>query len=153
MNEPRKNLISFLFIITAIMCLFTVMAAHAQTNPSAVEAGTNAPGIIGDPNATAPGVSLPKVLQPLQFLIIPLVTVIIMGVKKLVPKIPPVAWPFVAPFIGALLDYAAAKAGWVTGSPVVGAMLGGLGTWFHQTGSQTKQAISGTGDSGQPSTP
>jgi hypothetical protein len=81
-------------------------------------------------------------LKPIEFLLIPAVTVLIQLLRKFIPKIPASWWPIVAPFIGATLDYAASKAGLWTGNVAIGAMLGGLGTWFHQLDKNTVDVLS-----------
>lgn len=94
----------------------------------AQDIATNTPPDAGN----VPALDIFKQLKPVEFLLIPLVTVVIQGARKFIPQIPDAVWPWVAPFIGAILDYTASKAGLWTGNAAVGAMLGGLGTWFHQ---------------------
>ena len=61
--------------------------------------------------------------------------------KTWVPKIPANFFPWISPILGGLLDYAATQAGLWTGSGEVGLMMGGLATWFHQTGRQTIELL------------
>lgn len=86
-----------------------------------------------------------QAVKPAEFLLIPTVIVLIMLIKKWIPKIPGAAWPYLAPFIGALLDYAATNFGLWSGNAGVGAMFGGLAVWFHQLGTQTRDAVKGGG--------
>lgn len=101
------------------LCMTTLVLA--QTN----DPGTNAP----PSNGVLP---IFQQLKPIEFLLIPAVTILIQALRKFIPAIPDKIWPWVAPLIGAILDFVASKAGWWTGNVAVGAMLGGLGTWFHQ---------------------
>lgn len=72
-----------------------------------------------------------------QMFLVPAVTVLIMGFRKVVAIVPDQLWPWLAPFIGAGLDYAASMAGFWTGSGQVGLLMGGLAVWFSQLGKQT----------------
>jgi hypothetical protein len=74
--------------------------------------------------------------------IVPAVTVLVMGLRKVISAIPVQVWPWVAPFLGAGLDYAGAKLGFWTSSLEAGAAMGGLAVWFHQLGVQTKDLVS-----------
>jgi hypothetical protein len=124
MKTNTKQLLRGLFLaLIYVFVLDLAWTVMAQTNAS----GTNAPPDTG--SGTLP---IFNTLKPLEFLLIPAVTVLIQLVRKFVPQIPDNAWPWVAPFIGAILDYVGSKAGIWTGNVAVGAMLGGLGTWFHQ---------------------
>lgn len=83
-----------------------------------------------------------EIIKPFEFLLIPIVTVFIQLVRKFVPQIPSGVWPYAAPFIGALLDWLATKMGLWSGNPMIGAMLGGLATWFHQADKQGPDVLS-----------
>lgn len=74
-----------------------------------------------------------------QFLLVPLALILTMGVKKWVTFIPDKVLPWVAPVLGAALDQIAAKAGFWTSNPAVGATMGGLATWAHQAWTQTTE--------------
>ncbi len=71
---------------------------------------------------------------------IPIVMLAIQGFRKAVTFVPDQMWPYITPFIGVGLDYAAAKAGFWTNSAEAGAIVGGLATWFHQVYAQSKEA-------------
>jgi hypothetical protein len=130
MNTRIRSTILTTVLLTALaLSIMVVASAFGQTNLL--------PGLPGQPSIPAPASALLKQLQPVQFLLVPATTVLITVFRRFIPKIPSQAWPFVAPFIGATLDYAAGKAGLWTGNAAVGAMLGGLGTWFHQLDKQT----------------
>lgn len=77
----------------------------------------------------------------LKIFIVPLVTVLVMGIKKAITAVPGAVWPWVTPFIGAGLDYIGAKLGFWTGSVEAGAAAGALAVWFHQLNTQTKDAL------------
>jgi len=72
-------------------------------------------------------------------LMVPLITVIIMALRKWIGLIPDQLWPWLSPFIGWGLDAAAAGLGFWTGSMEAGLAMGGLSVWFHQLGRQTKE--------------
>ncbi len=71
-------------------------------------------------------------MAPLQFVLVPIVTVSISVVRKYTTKIPEAVWPYASPFIGAGLDWLGTNFGLWSGNVAAGAMLGGLSTWFHQ---------------------
>lgn len=124
MNKTLKNVLRFtLLVLLGLMVLdLACMMAIAQEV-------TNTPPV---PVPDGPTLDIFKQLKPLEFLLIPAVTVLIQAARKFIPQIPDALWPWVAPFVGALLDYLASKAGLWTGNVAIGMMLGGLGTWFHQ---------------------
>lgn len=74
-----------------------------------------------------------------QMFLIPAVTVFIMAFRRFVSFVPDQLWPWIAPFIGAGLDFVAVKVGLWTGSPETGLLMGGLAVWFSQVGKQTKE--------------
>ena len=74
-----------------------------------------------------------------KLLIVPFVTILVMAVRRWIGYIPDQVWPWATPIIGALLDYAGSKAGFWTDNVTVGAAMGGLATWFHQIGAQTRE--------------
>lgn len=76
-------------------------------------------------------------IEPWQFMLVPLSVVMVMLAKKWLVRVPSEWWPWVVPFIGAGLDWLGANAGMWTGNSVVGGMMGGLAVWFHQTVKQT----------------
>lgn len=94
-----------------------------------------------------------------QMFLIPTVTVLIMGFRKFVGIIPDQLWPWISPFIGAALDWAASMAGFWTSNGQVGLLMGGLAVWFSQLGKQTKElksegiSITASGVSNQKTTP
>lgn len=75
-------------------------------------------------------------LSAWQFLLAPVVGILMQGVKNGLKMISPKFIPWLGPLVGAVLDYAAAKAGFWTGNGSVGAMMGGLATWAHQAFTQ-----------------
>jgi hypothetical protein len=123
MNTTTKNILRLAacFLLGIFMLNLMSLIAIAQV-------ATNAPPT-GD---AGPSLEIFKTLKPIEFLLIPLVTVLIQAARKFIPKIPSAVWPWAGPFIGAILDYVATKAGLWTGNVAVGAMLGGLATWLHQ---------------------
>lgn len=119
----------------AALILYTFACFRGLAGPSndvLVTVATNGGGATLEQVAKNPQADIFQILKPLQFLLIPLVTVLIQLARKFIPMIPDTYWPFVAPFLGATLDYIAGQTGLWTGNAAVGAMLGGLGTWFHQ---------------------
>lgn len=76
----------------------------------------------------------------LKLFIVPVVTVLVMGLRKVITFIPDQIWPIVTPFIGVGLDYLASKTGLWTSSAEAGALMGGLATWFHQLGAQLRES-------------
>lgn len=109
-----------------LICLFLCWCAMAQD--------TNAV-----PGATGGGLSAK--LGQFQWVLIPLTTTVIGGLKKFISMIPSQLWPWVSPFLGAGLDWIGSKAGIWSGDPTVGALMGGAGTWFHQLLTQTKDLV------------
>lgn len=77
-------------------------------------------------------------LSAWQFLLVPTVMALVQALKTWVPLIPSRFLPWVAPFIGAALDYAASKAGFWTSDPAIGALIGGAAVWAHQAFTQPK---------------
>jgi hypothetical protein len=102
---------------------------------------TNTPPLPGP--APAPSGGLSGKLGQFQWVLVPVTTIIIMGVKKWVPAIPSQLYPWIAPLLGGALDWFGTQAGIWSGDALVGAAFGGLATWFHQLGSQTKELVSG----------
>lgn len=74
---------------------------------------------------------------PWQGFIAPVVFGVIWGLKKLLPKLPPMAILVLAPVLGAVVDYVIAQAGAWDPSGTTGAAMGALATYLHQL---TKQA-------------
>jgi hypothetical protein len=74
----------------------------------------------------------------LKLFIVPITTVLVMGIKKMIGAIPVQLWPWITPFLGVGLDYLGSKVGIWTGSAEAGGIMGGLAVWFHQLGTQTK---------------
>ena len=69
------------------------------------------------------------------------VPLMIWGSKLLLPKIPKVVLPILAPFLGAgveILLYLVGASG--TSNPILGAILGGLGVWLREVVDQLKKA-------------
>lgn len=71
-----------------------------------------------------------------------LVPLIIAGLKALIPRIPKVWLPVLAPLLGAAIDIAAYYAGVTAGaSPVLAAALGSAGVGLREIVDQMKKAI------------
>jgi hypothetical protein len=133
MKISTKQVVRWFLLTLVIVLMFDLAwSALAQTNVSG--SGTNAP-----PNTGSGGgvLSIFSQLSGWEFLLIPFCTVLIQAVRKFVPQIPSNVWPWVAPFIGAILDYLGSKVGIWTGNVAVGAMFGGLATWFQQLDKQS----------------
>lgn len=114
-----------LFITTFILCSFGILVAQT----------TNSAPILNPDEKIA---GLFSKFSYWQFLLIPIITALISGLRQLVPKIPSAMLPWLAPFIGAILDWAAMKSGiWTGGNVAIGLLLGTSATWFHQIGKQT----------------
>lgn len=121
--KPITFFLFFLFAFTAVLV--------AQTAPA---------GPIDDAAAQAFFAKFSK----WQLFLVPLVTTIVWGVKKLIPAIPPQVLPIVAPFVGVALDYVGSKFGFWSGNVAAGAVLGGLGTWFNEFQSQGRELVAPT---------
>lgn len=68
------------------------------------------------------------------------VPVLILVTKTLIPKIPKFLLPILAPILGAGMDIALHFAGASTAGVIMGAVMGGLGTWLRETVDQLKKA-------------
>ena len=90
---------------------------------------TNSPII--PPPAPEKIVAFQRFISPWQFILVPIVLVIVQFFKHVIPNVPAAVWPYASPVVGALLDWIAIEAGWWTGNPTIGAMLGGLSSWFY----------------------
>lgn len=126
MKTMTKNTLRLLMFTVLGILMFNILSFIAI----AQDVSTNLPPAAG--SGTVAPLEIFAKLKGLEFLLIPLVTVLIQAARRYIPQIPDAIWPWVGPFIGAILDYAATKAGLWTGNLAVGAMLGGLATWFHQ---------------------
>jgi hypothetical protein len=129
MKTTTKTLLRWTLLILMGICAINLI----ELTIFAQDAATNAP-TAGSGDGMLP---IFQKLKAVEFLLIPAVTVLIQLLRKFIPQIPASVWPWAAPFIGAILDYAASKAGLWTGNVVVGAMFGGLATWFHQLDKQS----------------
>lgn len=122
-----------------------VMLFMVWTVSIMAQLATNVPGGVPGEQLVTDGATDEKVkafltkYTWLKIFLVPLVTVIVMAAKQIISKIPIQVWPWVTPFIGVGLDYLGEKAGLWTGSMVAGAAMGGLATWFHQLGTQTRE--------------
>lgn len=119
------------------------------------QVATNTPPATTDMEATDAGIHafLTK-YSVLKLFLVPLITVGVMGLKKVIGAIPIQVWPYVTPFLGTGLDYLGEKAGIWSGNAVVGAAMGGLAVWFHQIGAQAKEFVKeGSTRSDTPQTP
>jgi hypothetical protein len=111
-----------------VISMMVTAAGYAicQTN----DISTNLPSLIpGDVSGKI--VAFRKLISPWEFVLVPLVTGVVQALKNLIPKIPATVWPWVAPALGALFDWLAIEAGWWTGNPLVGTVLGSTGTWLY----------------------
>lgn len=87
---------------------------------------------------TIPGV--PETPLEWTYLAIVCITpLVIAGLKWLVPKIPKVALPFVAPVVGVILDQIAAFATAHESNLVLGLISGALGVWLREGVDQVKK--------------
>lgn len=121
-------------LLLAVWLSLICFGVLAQTNGIS----TNAPA-----DWTATDESIRKTFSEysaIKLFIVPIVTVLIMGFRKLVAIIPDQLWPYISPFLGVGIDYLASKTGLWTNSPGAGAALGALAVWLHQLGSQTLEA-------------
>lgn len=75
-----------------------------------------------------------------QFLLLPILTALALLVKKYIPRIPDVAFPYLLPVIGAIFDYLAIQMNLWQGNAAAGAVFGGLSVWVHQLFKQTVEA-------------
>lgn len=73
--------------------------------------------------------------------IVALTPIVIAGIKKLVPVIPGVMFPFIAPVVGLILNWISTFATGHAADPVVGAITGALGLWLRELVDQTKQTM------------
>lgn len=107
-------------ILAAVALLAMASTALAQTVPPPVEHPVDSLGW-------------------LNLIIAAIVPVVLAGVKTLVPKIPSVALPFLAPAVGLALAQIEA---WVTGHPaklLIGAVMGGLGVALREMLDQARK--------------
>lgn len=119
-------------VILLVFCAVSVLAQLATNVPPA-----DAPVIESSDEAIR--AFLTK-YSALKLFIVPIVTVLVMGLRRVISFIPDQVWPIVTPFIGVGLDYLASKTGLWTSSAEAGALMGGLATWFHQLGLQMRKA-------------
>lgn len=118
-------------IILVTLLILCVVSLFAQTN--------------GVPDITPTDEAIRDQLAQFSWLkifIVPITTVIVMGLRKVISAIPIQLWPWVTPFIGTALDYAGAKFGFWTGNVEAGLAVGALAVWFHQLTVQTKNLAS-----------
>jgi hypothetical protein len=113
---------------------------------SAVAAVTAPALLIAQEGATvAQGAADAAAAQPWQLAIIPVLTpLIIAGVKLLMPKIPTVVLPFLAPVLGAAIDLIAHFATGANLNVWLSAGLGLAGVGLREIVDQSKQSISST---------
>lgn len=116
-----KTLLSTILILAALVCV-----AQTNTPPDVTPTDEAIRDTLGK-------YSLVKVF------IMPVVTVFIMAFRRFVRVVPDQLWPWLAPFVGVALDYAASKTGFWTGSIEAGLAMGATATWFSQLGKQTKE--------------
>ena len=119
-----------------LIFLFICLAAAAQT--------TNLPlntNIVQLPPVLPPMPTVP--INPLGVMaLIPIIVpVLITLCKTLIPKIPTVALPVLAPAFGALIDIVLHYAGASTHGPFVGALLGAAGVGVRELVDQLKQMV------------
>lgn len=138
----KTILCSIVLTLLIIPLMLGFRAVAGGSNDLQVIQATNGPGQTLEQAAKQPAKDIFSVLKPLQFLMIPLVTVVIQLARKWVPMIPDTYWPFISPFLGATIDYIAGAAGLWTGNAAVGALFGGLGVWFHQLQKQAGDPLS-----------
>jgi len=78
-----------------------------------------------------------------------LTPVVIYGVKALVPKIPKLMLPMIAPVIGVALSYLGQVTGTGPDASAMALVYGGLGVWLREVVDQVKNALG----IGKPTTP
>lgn len=120
-----KNKTNLMLVITFFAMALCCLAQETNGVPAGDEGG----GTLNIPEAW-------------RFAIVPLTVLLVSGLKRVIPLIPPQLWPWITPVLGVLLDYAGSKFGAWTGSLEAGAILGGLAVWLHQLGTQTKALAS-----------
>jgi hypothetical protein len=76
-----------------------------------------------------------------EVLLAPLVTLLVMGTRRIFPRISGKAIVLATPFIGVLLTFALNRLSSSDMSPEVGAAMGALGTYLHQIGKQWKRKL------------
>lgn len=88
-----------------------------------------------DPGAAPPA----NALEWTNLIITVLTPLVIAAIKLVVPRIPKVALPFIAPVVGVLLDQLAGAMTAYEANLVLGAVAGGLGVWLREITNQTKK--------------
>ncbi len=113
----------FKIILPVVLATTAACTAQAATGSLADSSSAGAPGSA----------------SPWQLLIPVLVPVLIAGVKWLLPKIPAVALPILAPVLGAALDIVLHYAGATGSNGLLGAVLGAAGVGLREVVDQVKK--------------
>ena len=72
------------------------------------------------------------------------VPLVIAGLKKVMPVLPKLLWPLLAPLLGVLADWVLFKSGQIPASSwMLGAMLGSAGVGLREVAKQTASVASG----------
>jgi MFS superfamily sulfate permease-like transporter len=103
--------------------------------PCAVLAQTNAAVLTSVPSGTA---------DWLNMLIAVVTPVVIAGVRWLLPKIPKIALPLIAPVIGVILDQLAGILTSHQPGVVAGAISGAVGLWLREAADQSRKHLAKT---------
>lgn len=86
--------------------------------------------------------TVPKPVQALLLIIIPLLVPILVALgKSVLPKVPTWLLPILAPALGALIDYLGTLATGGTPSPITAALYGSAGVGIRELMDQAKQRI------------
>lgn len=83
----------------------------------------------------------PEALNWLNLIISGLTPMVVLGIRKLVPKIPKLVLPLAVPLIGMGIDWVLRMASVETGGPIWGLVYGAVGTWFYEAQKGVRVAI------------
>lgn len=82
-----------------------------------------------------------EALNWLNLIISGLTPMVVLGIRKLVPKIPKLVLPLAVPLIGMGIDWVLRMASVETSGPIWGLVYGAVGTWFYEAQKGVRVAI------------
>jgi hypothetical protein len=137
-SRSSVNWLNLAALLCALaVCFFFATSAQAQTTPAEIALNSQ----LSTLNSAAPA---PAPLTWVQAVIAIITPVIIAGVKLLVPRIPRLWLPILAPLVGLLVDVAAHFAAGTALNPTLALALGAAGVGLREAVDQLKQAAAGT---------
>jgi hypothetical protein len=157
MKNPIRQILALAAVFTVLLAVLFAVASPAAAQEAAVPALATAPADLAlAPTVTPAAVPAAPAAQPLTWVqaVIAFTTpLVIAGVKLVVPRIPRLWLPFLAPVVGLLIDVVAHLSAGTALNPTVALALGAAGVGLREAVNQIKKTALGEQTPATPAAP